>query len=423
MLSNPALKKIVIISSIAAVISCDQSTINDDSPQELSTIEASNDSNEQSDTDTEIIVEVTLNLPELHFNYSDILLPNYLDTGSGNNQFVTTDHDNTPLDNPITNAGATLGRVLFYDTLLSVNNTISCASCHQQELGFSDGNTVSTGFNNGLTRRHSMGLTNARFYQSGKFFWDERAASLEQQVLMPIQDEIEMGLTLEQLELRVSQQDYYKDLFSDAFGTNTVTSDLIAKALSQFIRSIVSLDTKYDIGRAQANNSRADFFNFSEDENIGKQLFFAGKNGVRACGGCHSGDAFVANSIANNGERTAATNNGLDIVSNDDLGIFESSNLNRDIGRFKVPSLKNIAVGAPFMHDGRFNTLEAVVEHYSSGIMGHINLDNGFVNDNGEVISYDFSESEKISLVSFLKTLTDTTINTHEKYSDPFIRP
>ncbi|WP_082897003.1 cytochrome-c peroxidase [Thalassotalea crassostreae] len=414
---------IILICCLSFLPSCDEQS-NTEQPELMiinteQTDEASSENGSESDNDE----EQQINLPISYFNYADIELPSYLNLPSGNNRFITIEHDNTPQNNPITNAGATLGRVLFYDTQLSLNQTVSCASCHRQEHGFTDQNRLSIGFEDGLTRRHSMSLTNARFYQSGKFFWDERADSLEQQVLMPIQDIVEMGLTLEQLELRIQQQSFYPALFSDAFGDNSINSELIAKALAQFIRSMVSTDTKYDRGRATANNSRADFDNFSVDENIGKSLFFNGKNGARACSGCHNGDAFIGNSIANDGVRSAATNNGLDIVSSEDLGIFESSNLNRDIGRFKVPSLKNIAVGAPFMHDGRFNTLEEVVEHYSSGIMPHMNLDNGLLDEQGEVINYDFTESEKISLVSFLNTLTDTTIITHEKYSNPFLQP
>ena len=158
--------------------------------------------------------------------------------------------DNTPATNAITDAGATLGRVLFYDKRLSINNTTSCASCHQQARGFGDANKLSNGFAGGKTGRHSMGLTNARFYQNGRFFWDERAATLEDQVLQPIQNEVEMGMTLAQLTPKLAATDFYPTLFKAAFGTTDVTSDRISKALAQFVRSLTSFQSKYDVALA-----------------------------------------------------------------------------------------------------------------------------------------------------------------------------
>jgi len=219
----------------------------------------------------------TLNLPVTAFNYANIPLPlHYLQNQYPANmpfQSAAVDNDNTPDNNPISDAGATLGRVLFYDTHLSANGTVSCASCHLQAFAFSDPNRLSRGFAGGLTRRHSMGLSNARFYASGKFFWGERADTLEQQVLMPIQDEVEMGMDLTSLVSVVSSQDFYPALFIDAFGDNTISSDRIARALAQFVRSIVSTRSLYDVGRAQVNSPLDDFPNFSRSENLGKRLF------------------------------------------------------------------------------------------------------------------------------------------------------
>lgn len=195
-------------------------------------------------------------LPETPYNYSQITLPQHFSVNAfpaNLPQNAVTDNDNTPADNPITDAGATLGRVLFYERKLSANETVACATCHQQEFAFTDPLALSVGFEGGTTRRRSMSLINARFYESGKFFWDERADTLEDQVLEPIQDHVEMGLTLEELVTVVESQDYYPDLFTDAFGDSEVTTDRISRALAQFVRSIVSYRSKYDEGRAQVN--------------------------------------------------------------------------------------------------------------------------------------------------------------------------
>lgn len=173
-----------------------------------------------------------LNLPAIPYNYNTAF-PSYAAQ-------ALQATDNTPANNPITNDGATLGRVLFYDVGLSQNNTISCASCHKPTEAFGDNAVKSLGFKGGLTGRHSMRLLNVRFYGSGKMFWDERAATLEQQVLMPIQDTTEMGMTLPALVTRLSNNNIYPSLFQKAFGSTEVNSDRIARALSQFIRSLVT---------------------------------------------------------------------------------------------------------------------------------------------------------------------------------------
>jgi len=219
-----------------------------------------------------------LNLPAQSFNYANIDLPAHYTTNGFpaqfNFQYAPTEYDNTPADNVTTDAGATLGRVLFYDKKLSGNGTIACASCHQQEHGFSDPEILSEGFEGGRTGRHSMGLANARFYAGGKFFWDERAATLEEQVLMPFQDEVEMGLTLTELEQIVNNQAYYPPLFQDAFGDEAISSDRISKALAQFIRSMVSTTSKYDQARSEVQSPIVDFPSFTSQENQGKRLFY-----------------------------------------------------------------------------------------------------------------------------------------------------
>lgn len=364
----------------------------------------------------------TPSLPEQPFDYAGIVLPDhYLSNAfQAGRQNAAIDNDNTPADNPITNEGATLGRVLFYDTKLSANGTIACASCHLQEHGFADPNQFSIGFGGGTTRRHSMGLVNARFYEPGKFFWDERAATLEDQVLMPFQDSVEMGLTLEQLVQIVQNQPYYAPLFEDAFGDDTITSDRISKALAQFVRSIVSVNSKYDQGRVEVQNPMANFSNFTPQENMGKRLFFAPGGGRTPCLGCHISEAFVAPPAPNPAATTSATNNGLDAVSTDDLGVFETTGNNADIGKFKVPSLRNVGVREPYMHDGRFDSLEEVVEHYSSGIQNHPTLHPTLRNGNGTPANYNFTEEEKAAVVAFLHTLTDEDLIDDEKFSNPF---
>ena len=376
-------------------------------------------------TDITTAVSDVLNLPSTPFNYENITLPAHLLTngfpGGFPGQHAAIIQDNTPADNPITNEGATLGRVLFYDKKLSANGTVACASCHIQANGFSDPKILSLGFDGGNTRRHSMSLANARFYESGKFFWDERAESLEEQVLMPIQDAVEMGMTLDELVAVVSAQDYYVELFTNAFGSSEVTTDRISKALSQFVRSIVSTNSKYDVGRAMVNNPLADFPNFTAQENQGKNLFFtAPGNGLIACGGCHATEAFISKRLPGGPNPTQATNNGLDPVSTTDLGVFEATGVTAHTGRFKVPSLKNIAVTAPYMHDGRFANLNQVIGHYSNGIEDHPQLDPGLRNNGGNPGRYGFNQNERAALVAFLNTLTDTDMLTDEKYSDPF---
>lgn len=351
-------------------------------------------------TDDDILAQ-TLNLPASAFNYANITLPAYF----LNNDL--RDEDNTPNNNPITDAGATLGRVLFYDTKLSANNTISCASCHDQAKGFSDSNILSIGFEGGLTGRNSMGLSNAKFYNNGSFFWDERAATLEDQVLMPIQDAVEMGLTLDELVNKVGAEEYYTILFTRAFGDGTVTSDRISLALAQFIRSMVSYQSKFDQGLAQVNNPQNNFPNFTASENLGKNLFFSNRT---RCSDCHDTNAFV-------GDR--ARNNGLDAVLTD-LGVAGVTGNNGDRGEFKVGSLRNIELTAPYMHDGRFATLGDVIDHYDNGVQNSQDLDNRLRVGGGQVRRLNLNPTERQALIDFLLTLTDSNFTTDEKYSNPF---
>jgi cytochrome c peroxidase len=366
--------------------------------------------------DEQRIEESILNLPATPFDYANLNLPAHFTTNVPGAPLPTSINgiDNTPLDNPITDNGATLGRVLFYDKSLSANGTIACASCHKQDKGFSDDAVLSVGFNGGTTGRHSMTLINARFYQRGRFFWDERASTLEEQVLMPFQDPVEMGMTLEQVVSTVQAQSYYPELFEKAFGSQEINADRISKALAQFVRSIVSYSSKYDVGRSSAPAPGANFPNFTAEENLGKNIFFQSiPNGGGACFGCHTTEAFVS---ANPGPQ----NNGLDASSTTDLGaggVFPNPTF---VGRFKTSSLRNIALTAPYMHDGRFDTLEEVVEHYNSGIQNHPTLSPALTDANGNPVRLNLSTAEKAALVAFLKTLTDDSVRTEAKWANPF---
>lgn len=292
-------------------------------------------------------------LPATNFNYAAPMLPpNFLTA-------PITNQDNTPATNVVTDPGATLGRVLFYDKRLSTNQTVSCASCHVAKFGFSDPNRFSTGFNGAKGTRNAMGLSNARYYQRGHFFWDERAATLEDQVLQPIQNPIEMGMTIPALLPRLAAEPFYTNLFTKAFGTPAVTSDRISRSLAQFVRSIVSTRSKYDQGLP------VNFANFTAQEKLGRQVFL-GQVGNATCAACHGTDNFVPGG-------GPPFNNGLEFPYVD-TGVGGVTGRAQDMGLFKVPSLRNIALTAPYMHDGRFQTLEQVVEFYNSGVVSGPNL-------------------------------------------------
>ena len=345
-------------------------------------------------------VENALRLPATSFNYAAPVLP-----ASFRVQPILT-QDNMPATNTTTDVGATLGRVLFHDKRLSANQTVSCSSCHQREHGFSDPRKFSVGFQGGLTGRNSMGLSNARWYQRRHFFWDERANTLEDQVLQPIQNAVEMGMTLTALSNRLAAEPYYTNLFAKTFGSTAVTSDRISRALAQFVRSIVSTKSKYDTG--VSNN----FAGFTAQENQGRQIFF----GNGGCAACHGTDNFVPGPALNN--------NGLEFPYVD-LGVGGITGNAADNGKFKVPSLRNIELTAPYMHDGRFATLEQVVEFYNSGVVGNPNLSPPLRNppgspNAGQPRRLNLTAQERAALVAFLKTLTDPSLATDEKWSDPF---
>ena len=374
-------------------------------------------------------------LPVLPHDYDGTTLPAHFLTNAfpGNDPFqnAVIENDNTPATNPTTDDGATLGRVLFYDRKLSANSTVSCASCHLQENGFADPVALSVGFGGGRTGRNSMGLANARFYEPGKFFWDERADTLEDQVLMPFQDDVEMGLTLEQLVEIVSAQDYYPELFTHAFGDATVDTERISRALAQFVRSMVSVNSRYDQGRAMVNDPLDNFPNFSAAENRGKNIFIdrggpggpGGGGGPVSCADCHVTEAFISpfSGSPHDSGTSAATNNGLDRFSTTDLGIAGATGNVADTGKFKVPSLRNIAVTQPYMHDGRFDDLNDVLDFYDGDIRSHAQLSDVLQDNNGNAIQINLNGGQRRDIVDFLETLTDQSFLTDPKFSDPFV--
>ena len=345
----------------------------------------------------------TIDLDNL-FNYANQEIPSYIT------------RDNTG-SNALDDKIATLGRVLFYDKSLSADNTISCSSCHQQAFAFSDPAVQSPGVA-GVTGRHSMRLINARFAEEVHFFWDERAATLEQQVTQPIQDHIEMGYSgtngdpdINDLIDVLSGIDYYQQLFPFAFGDATITEERLQLALAQFVRSIQSFDSRFDQGMAQVNNDfTAPFPNYSTHENHGKDFFLDPPPNGAGCAGCHRPPEFDIDPLSlNNGVVPTADGSGFDYTNT------RSPSL-RDVVR------SNGATNGPLMHNGAFPTLLDVVEHYNQvpNHAGNNNLDPRLIGPNGLPQNLNLSPGQKDAIASFLRTLGGFNVYTDEKWSDPF---
>ncbi|MCD6050713.1 MAG: cytochrome peroxidase [Verrucomicrobia bacterium] len=298
-----------------------------------------------------------------------------------------------PLDNPLTNEGVELGRKLFHEKRLSVNDSQSCASCHQATLAFAEERQFSLGAEGKTGTRNAMPLFNLAWKQT--FFWDGRAPSLREQVLMPIQDPVEMHESLTNVVTKLAALETYPALFERAFGTKEIDSDRVARALEQFLLTIVSYRSKFD----RAMQGREEF---SEQEKRGFELFVTEYDPRRGfygadCFHCHGGPMFTNHGFANNGLEEKAI----------DIGLGKVSRREFDTGRFAVPSLRNVALTAPYMHDGRFKTLEETVEHYASGVKPSASLDPNLAkHPKGGV---PLSAADKKALVAFLQTLTDET--------------
>lgn len=296
-----------------------------------------------------------------------------------------------PRDNPLTVAGVALGRRLFHDTRLSRHNSQSCASCHDQARAFTDGRASSPGESGQPGRRNAMPLANLAWAR--EFFWDGRAGSLRAQVLQPIQDTHEMNETLERVTAKLRDDPSYAGAFQEAFGSPGISSERLSLALEQFLLTLVSQDSKFD--RAARKQTE-----LSPQERRGLQLFVTEhdpKRGLRGadCFHCHGGNLFSNQQFLNNGLKPDASDTGRMAVTGSES----------DRGKFKVPSLRNVALTAPYMHDGRFATLEDVIEHYNSGVHRSATLDPNLAKH--PVAGLGLSTEDKAALVAFLKTLTD----------------
>jgi cytochrome c peroxidase len=319
---------------------------------------------------------------------------------------------------------ALLGRVLFYDTQLSATGETSCASCHKQEIAFSDDLDFSEGINGAVTKRNSIALGSvptfapvisgygssgdeqtARVDGDVKFFWDERASTIKEQSEATIQDEIEMGKNLHELSSELKEQEMYQILTMKAFGTTDLTPDRITLALEKFTSSIVSMNTRFDKMRDREIFGGSSPEVFTEAEREGAQLF------QQNCAACH-GDEMGK-------PRINIANNGLDEVYAD-KGVGERSGRLWENGVFKVPFLRNVALTAPYMHDGRFNTLREVIDHYSEGIQDHVNLHPVLKTNNNQARRMNFTEAQKQALIDFLEMTTDESVLVDPRFSDPF---
>lgn len=316
---------------------------------------------------------------------------------------------NVPDDNPETQQGVFLGRLLFYETRLSANNTLSCGSCHQQDKAFTDGKALSEGVDHSLTARNSMSLTNLLWTR--KFFWDGRAASLEEQASFPLTNPHEMGQSLDASAKKLSADADYRSVFKIVYGDENITGERIVKAISQFERTLISCNSKYDRYLRGSYQPTA-------EELKGMALFNSAPEpgkGIRGanCAHCHGGAKNYMELFHNNG---------LDSIPKD-AGVETISGQTSDKGRFKVPTLRNIALTAPYMHDGRFKTLDEVIDHYSEHIKESAYLSaflRGESNEPGGK-SLKLLPQEKTELIAFLNMLTDSTFVNNPDFSDPHL--
>ncbi|MBK22078.1 MAG: cytochrome-c peroxidase [Flavobacteriales bacterium] len=300
-----------------------------------------------------------------------------------------------PVDNETTEEGIALGRKLFYDPILSGNETQSCATCHQQSRAFSDNKRFSVGIDGIAGKLNASAIINPGWQSSA--FWNGRANSLEEQAVEPVENPIELHLNWEDAVDRLKRHDDYPGEFQIAFGTTHITKDLVTKALAQFERSLISNQSKFD----KFLNGEIEL---TPLELAGYNLFLSEK---AECFHCHVRPLFTDDELHNNG---------LDI--NPDKGHFEVSSYVYDKGKFRTPTLRNIEFTAPYMHDGRFETLEDVIDFYSDSIKTSITVDPLMPNDNG---GFHWTELEKLQLISFLKTLSDTSFINNPDFSNPFV--
>lgn len=311
--------------------------------------------------------------------------------------------------NPISLEGVALGRRLFYDPILGRDSAIACAACHIQELAFTDGRALAIGIRGEEGTRSAMSIVNLAFNANG-FNWDGSSAKLWQQAVHPVESVLEMDEDWDTALGRIKRHDDYPQRFRAAFGidrTSEITQELAVKAIAQFEMTIISADSHFD--RVVYKNSEF----FTEEEQLGADsLFFVEDIPVGVlhpgCGHCHNAPSFGNNQFSNNGIENVTS---LDNFS--DRGVGEVTGNRFDNGKFRAPTLRNIALTAPYMHDGRFATLEEVLESYASG--GH-----GVENEDPNITGFSMSDRQRKALLAFLKSLTDETLLTDERYSNPF---
>ena len=346
-------------------------------------------------------------------------LPNYANQGKPG--YITKDNTGS---NNITNEKATIGRVLFYDKNLSIDNSISCGSCHKQAFAFSDTALVSNGVLGGVTDRHSMRLINARFGEETRFFWDERAISLEAQTTQPIANHVEMGFSgqsgrdnISSLLVKLQKIGYYNELFKFAYGDVSITEARMQECLAQFVRSIQSFDSKYDAGRTLANNANQDFSNFTATENEGKRLFMTPPvfdanssriGGGLGCNNCHRAPEFDID--------PRSRNNGV---------IALASGTGQDITVTRAPSLRDLmnaegVLNGRMMHSGGVRDLATAISHYGGFINDNANLDQRLKPNGRNVQRLNLQQTEISSVVAFIKTLSGKNVYTDKRWSTPF---
>ncbi|MBV6439969.1 MAG: hypothetical protein EPGJADBJ_01627 [Saprospiraceae bacterium] len=336
---------------------------------------------------------------------------------------------------PVADAKATLGRVLFYDKNLSLDRSTACASCHKQSNAFSDDAALSTGIKGLQGTRNAMPIANVASFSAHYrsinglhplLLWDNRAADVAEQSKLAFLNDHEMGMTMEGIAQRIKELSYYPYLWEKVYGHFNVTEEEVLECLAEFVGAIGSHQSKFDLALEKANGD----INFTGMDTIVHQIYSGttttivpiGLPGfnvrelrgrdlfVAHCSGCHSPiRPFL---------EVLEACNGLD-MSYADQGIGALTGNPADNGVFKAPSLRNIQLTAPYMHDGRFKTLEEVVEFYSTGVKDHPNLHPAMRRDNG-TIHLNLSSVEKADLIAFLQTLTDPTTSGDERFSNPF---
>ena len=356
-------------------------------------------------------------------NIDPASLANYANQGKP--AYLNPAKDNTGGNN-ITNSKATLGRVLFYDKNLSIDNSISCGSCHNQKFAFSDTAIASKGVAGGLTARHTMRLINSRYAVETKFFWDERAATLEIQTTKPIQDHAEMGFSglsgrpgIATLLIKLQAIGYYNELFKFVYGDVNVTEARMQECLAQFVRSIQSFDSKYDAGRAVVANDNQPFPNFTAQENNGKQIFLAAPvfdpagnriAGGAGCNGCHNAPEFdIDPNTGNDGiVGRIVAGGGIDITVT------------------RAPSLRDVTnslgiENGPLMHTANLATVQNAVGHYNTINLapGNTNLD-ARLRPGGVGQKLNLTGAEQSALVAFIKTLSGSNVYVDKRWSNPF---